>query len=46
MIYEIIELSLNLSRNRKMESKIKMESTFIPSIKYCIKVYEIAMKRE
>lgn len=46
MIYEIIELSLYLSRNRNIESKIRMESTFIPSIKYSIKVYEIAMKRE
>jgi hypothetical protein len=32
--------------NRDMESKIKMDSTFITSIKYSIKVYEIAMKRE
>jgi len=41
-----LELSLNLSRNRKIESKIRMESTFIPSIKYSIKVYQFAMKRE
>ena len=40
------ELSLNLSRNRKMESKIKMESTIITNIQYSIKVYEFEMKRE
>lgn len=40
------ELSLYLSTSIEMESKIKMESTVIPSVKYCIKVYEIAMKRE
>ncbi len=40
------ELSLNLSRNRKMESKIKMDSTFITNIQYSIKVYQFAMKRE
>ena len=41
MIYEIIELSLYLSRNRNIESKIRMESTFIPSIKYSINVYHL-----
>ena len=40
------ELSHYLSTNRKMESKIKMESTYIPDIQYSINVYEIAMKRE
>jgi len=40
------ELSLNLSRNRKMESKIEMESTFITYIQYSINVYQFNMKRE
>lgn len=46
MIYGIYELSLYLSKNRKMESKIRMESGFISSVKYSIKVYQIATKRE
>jgi hypothetical protein len=29
-----------------MESKIKMESTYIPDIQYSINVYQFAMKRE
>ncbi len=44
--YEFLELSLNLSTNQKMESKVKMGFAFITNVQYSIKVYEIAMKRE
>ena len=37
----ISELSLNLSANRKMESKVKMGFAFITNVKYCIKVYQL-----
>ena len=48
MIFGIIginELSLNLSANQKMESKIK-EFVYIPDIQYSINVYQFNMKRE
>ena len=34
LIFVIIDYSLNLSRNRKTESKQKMESAFITNDKY------------
>ena len=40
------ELSLNLSTNEKMESKIRIESAYIPNTKYSIKVYQFNLKRE
>ena len=42
----ISELSLNLSKNRNMESEIKMEIAFITNVQYCINVYQFTMKRE
>jgi hypothetical protein len=42
----ISELSLNLSKNRNMESKIKMEFAFITNVQYSINVYQFTMKRE
>lgn len=39
LIFVIIDYSLNLSRNRKTESKVKMESAFITNDKYYINVY-------
>ena len=40
-----LTISLNLSRNRKMESKIKKEFGFIKNDKNYIKVYQ-SMQRE
>lgn len=40
------EISLNLSTDENMKSKIKMECVYIPYIQYCINVYEFNMKRE
>ena len=42
----ISELSLNLSKNRNMESEIKMEFAFITNVQYSINVYQFTMKRE
>ncbi len=41
----IYELSLNLSANQKMESKVKIESAFITNVQYSIKVYHL-LRRE
>jgi hypothetical protein len=40
------ELSLDLSRNRKIESKIKMECIFLKEMNYSIKVYRFRMQRD
>ena len=40
------ELSLNLSRNGKIESRIKIEFAYITKAKYSIKVYPFNLKRE
>jgi hypothetical protein len=40
------ELSLNLSRNGKIESKIKMECAFTKDAKSYIKVYRFRMQRD
>ena len=40
------DYSLNLSRNRKIESKIKSESAYITNAKYSINVYKFNMKRD
>ena len=42
----INELSLNLSVNQNMKSEIRIYFWFITKDKYCIRVYEFAMKRE
>ena len=40
------EYSLDLSRNGKIESKIKMECAFTKDAKSYIKVYPFTMKRD
>ena len=37
----IYELSLNLSGNEDMKSKVKMESALITNVQYSIKVYHL-----
>ena len=39
-------ISLNLSRNENIKSKLKMESGFVTNLTYSINVYQIKMKRE
>lgn len=46
MIYVNYDYSLNLSRDGKIESKIKMECAFTIHTKYSIKVYQFNLKRE
>ena len=46
MIYGNYELSLYLSRNVKIESKIRMECAYSTNAKSSIKVYQFNLKRE
>ncbi len=39
-------ISLNLSIEEEIESKLKMESVLITNLTYSINVYQIKMKRE
>ena len=39
-------ISLNLSRNENIKSKLKMESVLITNLTYSINVYQIKIKRE